>query len=219
MSKSGTFLQFPEDQEGAAPLLATKVNPFPMAIMDQSGRQISDVVPSLPVTSIDHYMIHLGHAYVHSDIHTIPAIGAGTNIQEYIIVNTTDLEVHLRGMNMVSTQGNALVELFHGVSTVTDGDAALLHNKNFDSLNTATATLTENPTGLAGDIAANLAYILLLVGGKSSGGVLNTDDDEVVLKKDEKVLLRITNNSNQADVVGFNIDFLDVGAMLAELDA
>ena len=214
MSKSGTFLQFPEDQEGAAPLLATKLNPFPVAIMDLSGRQISDIVPSLPVTSIDHVMIHYGCSFVHSELYTL---GAGL-VKDFIIVNTTAKEVHLRDLRITSTLGALAVNLHHGVTTDTDGTAVALHDKNFDTLNTATATMTEDPTVVVAPASTHV-YALLLVGSKQSGGVMSTQDDELVLKQNEKVLLRITNNAAQTDTFSLNVDFLDVGSLLEILDA
>ena len=214
MAKSGTFLQFPEDQEGAAPLLATKLTPFPFALFDSEGNQITDVIPSLVSTEVDHWLIHMGVAFEHSAFHTVPANGG---VLDHIMVNTTDLPVHLSAFLITSTQGDATLTFYQGVTSDDLGDPVALHNKHFDSPNTATLTVGHGDaiTPIANLVvpAGTERKCFLLTGAKKEGGTLPSGIDEFILKKDEKCLLRYVNNSNTDDVIVMDIGTLDVGLL------
>ena len=187
-----------------------------VALVGRQGTQLADAVPSLVMTEVTHAMAHFGYAFIHSEISTCPANGGTV---DFVLVNTTALEVHLPTMDFTSTQGNAEIIVYHGITDNDDGTPLLLHNKNLnlDDTHLGTADLYVDPTGITGDTVANEIEHILLVGGKNSGGFASTGADEIILKQNEKVLIRYTNNSNQIDTFMAKFVTLDVGAWVASL--
>ena len=182
-------------------------------ILDQFGNIIADTVgQSLVITDIDHYLIHKGLSFIYSDTLTVPATGSGTNVANFIILNTTVDEVHLKAFSFSSAQADAEIILYHGTTDNDDGTPIIPHNKNFISTNTSTASIDLNPTGIVTPVGSQVQHFIL-TGGKHSGGLADSGAEEYVMKQNEKVLLRYTNNAAQSDTVSFTITTLDVGKM------
>lgn len=176
--------------------------------LDARGAIISDVVPSSVMTEIDHYIIHKGLAFLSSD--SISVASAGT--ADFVISNTTATEVHLKDFDFTSTEGDATLVFYKGVTANADGTLLPMNNKHFDSVNTSTASVRLNPTGVNIGAATQILHFGL-VGGKKSGGLAASGSEEFVLKQNEKCLLRYTNNAAGADGVSYKITTLDVGAL------
>ena len=184
-------------------------NPMPSKIVDVNGAHISDVVPALVTTDIDHYIIHVGRAFIYSETFAVAATG-GADTANFVISNTAADEVHLKSFSFTSTQGNAEIYLYKATTSNEDGTLADIYNMNFVSTNTSTASIRMNPTGV---VAGTHIAHFLLVGGKHQGGTTESGSEEIVIKQNEKVLIQYVNNAAQADTYSFKIIFLDVGAM------
>ena len=193
------------------PVSAT--NPMPSHSVDSNGASVYDVVPSVNVTDIDHYIIHVGRSFIYSDALSVAAAG-GADTVNFVILNATDNEVHLKAFRFTSSQGNAELTMYHQVtSDAGTGTLANLHNMNFDSANLSTAEIRVDPTNVVIGAAEHQVQHFLIVGGKQSGGTADSGGEEYVLKQNEKVLLQYVNKSNQVDTYSFKIILLDVGLL------
>lgn len=184
-------------------------NPMPSGVVDTFGNMTTDSVGhSSVVTEIDHYIIHRGASFLASD--TISVASAGT--ADFVISNTTAIEVHLKDFQFTSTEGNATLIFYKGITANVDGTLIPLNDKNFITDNASTATIRLDPTGVNVGAAMQILHFGL-VGGKKSGGTAASGSEEFVLKQNEKCLLRYTNNAAGADVISYTITTLDVGAL------
>ena len=189
------------------PISAT--NPVPSGVVDTFGNSTADSVGhSSVITEIDHYIIHRGAAFLASD--TISVASAGT--ADFVISNTTAVEVHLKDFQFTSTEGDATLIFYKGVTANVDGTLVPLNDKNFITDNTSTATIRLDPTAVNIGAATQILHFGL-VGGKKSGGLAASGSEEFVLKQNEKCLLRYTNNAAGADTISYTITTLDVGAL------
>ena len=180
-----------------------------VVVMDNAGNIIADSVGrSLVITEIDHYIIHRGASFLASD--TISVASAGT--ADFVISNTTTTEVHLKDFNFTSTEGDATIVFYKGVTANADGTLLGLNDKNFITANSSVATMRLDPTGVNIGAATQILHISL-TGGKKVGGTAASGSEEFVLKQNEKCLLRYTNNAVAADTVSYTTTLLDVGAL------
>lgn len=185
----------------------TDLSQVRMVLTMPDGTIISDVVPSLPVTEIDHYLIHLGVSYLHSSPHIVGATG-GTLEQ---IFQTGITAVHLGHMHITSLLGDGKLELFKNVTSDDMGTPEVFVNKNFGSSNVSSCTIGHTPTNSATPTPAVETW--LVTGGKHSGGEQTGGHDEYVLENNTKYMLRYTNNAGQADSIVLDIGILEVGQM------
>ena len=178
-----------------------------IALFDQFGNQIADSVGhSIVTTEIDHYLIHIGKSFVHSEAVNVLA-GA---VHDELLVNTTDSEVHLKSFEYTSTQANAEVILYKGVTTSDDGTPNILLDKNFRTNNTCSSILTTDP--VITDLGTQVEHFLI-TGSKQIGGTGGSGDEEYVIKKNEKVLIRYRNNSSSTDTISMKTILLEVGVL------
>ena len=194
-------------------------DPQPVIIMDLNGDQISDVVPAVVTTEIDHWIIHLGLSFIASEVlKDASAVTAAGGIADFIIVNTTAFEVHLKDFEFKSTEGDAELIFYKGVTTSDDGAAIALNNKNFNSDFTSDATIELDPTTVNIGSATHIQHFDL-TGGKKEGGLAGSGVEEYVLKQNEKCLLRYINNAPNADRVSYKLTALNVGRIFALISA
>ena len=182
-------------------------SPLPVSILDAFNNIISDSVGhSLVTTEIDHYLIHLGKSFIHSE--KVEVVGSA--FHDHLLVNTTDSEVHIKSFLYTSTQADAEVILYKGVTTSADGTPGVLLDKNFRTNNTCSAVLTTAPA--VADLGTQVEHALV-TGNKQTGGNVSSGDEEYVIKKNEKVLIRYTNNSASTDTVSMKLILLEVGVL------
>ena len=184
----------------------TDLSQVKVVLTDLNGTIISDVVPSVVVTEIDHYIIHKGCSFIFSDSFTI---AAGATLS-FIMLNPTTEDVHLKTFVVTSSQANAEVFLYNGSTSDDMGTPLTFYNQNFSSVKTTNTQLGHTPTNLV-----NPAHVqhFLITGTKQSGGLADSGVEEYVLAQNSKVVLGITNNSGQPDVVDVKIAVLDVGQL------
>ena len=206
---------YDDDPEIHTVELVTKLQPLPVGIFDQYGNQIADSVGrSLVITDIDHYIIHRGCSFLASDTITVAPLGsAPANRADFVIHNSTEIEVHLKDFAFTSTAGDAEIILYHQITADADGTLINIHNKNFVSTKTSTATMRLDPSNVVIGAAEHQVQHFLITGGKHTGGLADSGAEEYVIKQDEKILLRYINNSNGEDKFSYKVSFLDVGKL------
>ena len=185
----------------------TDISQVRVVMTTPNGDIISDVVPSMVITEVDHWLIHMGVSYLHSSPHTVGATG-GTLDQ---IFQTGATAVHLGHMHITSTQGDGRLELFKNVTSDNMGTAEVFQNKNFGSANVSSCTIGHTPLNPVTPTAAVETW--LVTGGKHSGGEQTGGHDEYVLETNTKYMLRFTNNAGQADPIVLDIGVLEVGQL------
>lgn len=191
--------------------LLGKGKPKPFGLVDRLGKQIADIVASMPTTELDHYLIHMGVSFLHSDEHTV-ASGGGTF--EFIIQTDADTEVHLAHIHVTSTQGAGKLQLFRGVTSDDLGTPEEMLNKNHLSDKTSVLSCGHTPTNVSVAAVPKPLETWLVTGGKHSGGETSAGHDEYVLAQNEKYLLRFTNNSGgTADVITIDVGSLEIGQL------
>lgn len=191
---------------GDGTILDPYISTYSSQILDQFGNPVTDSIGhSIVVTEIDHYLVHRGVSYIYSGFTTVAANG----VKEWLLVNTTDSEVHLKYFKLTSKLADGKFEMFHAVTTTANGSALVLHNKNFTSPNLSQSALTVDPTVTA---ANHLVQGFLLLGGKHEGGSETTGAAEYILAQNEDILFRYTNASNsQVDDLELTVETLGVG--------
>ena len=180
------------------PVSAT--NPLPITNTGQA-----DVVPgSSVVTEIDHYLLHIGNAFVHKDVHTVLT---GADL-DYLLVNNSAYEVHLISWGFESTAGDADILVYKGTTTSADGSAETMHNRNNNSVKTSSAVLTEGPTVTT--VGTEIEHTMISAAKHSAGSTKAAAEEEIILKVGEKMLFRFTNNAVGSDTVSTLFHTLDV---------
>ena len=206
---------------GDAPLKidGVDVNVWALSMTDRSSLVVTeftplwhDVVPSITVTDIDHKLIHLGLAFIASEVLKGAAAIPSGGTADFVIVNPTAFEVHLKDFEFKSTEGNAELIFYKGVTSSDDGSSVPLNNKHFDSLNTSDAIMQLDPTTVSIVGATHIQHFEL-TGGKKIGGLAGSGVEEYVLKQNEKCLLRYTNNAVSSDTVDYKLTALNIGRM------
>lgn len=172
--------------------------PAPVALVDSQGQQITDVVPSIVTTEVDHWLIHKGVAFQHADVHMVTKSGGANNILEYIFQNTNvEKEVHLTEMHVESLVGEGVLEFFRGVTSDDMGTPEPMNNKNHKSANTSLLTLGHTPTNVATPTDALRTWFI--TSDKKQAGTSGRGIDEFVIAENVKYLIRYTNNSTTTD--------------------
>lgn len=183
----------------------------PVQIYSNGGIPISDVVPSVVITEIDHWLIHLGLSFIGSDtLKGLDVVPSGGGIADFTIVNPTAFEVHLKDFEFTSTEGDAELIFYRNVTSSGDGSSVPLNNKNFNSDIISDAVAQLRPTTVSTVGATHIQHFGL-VGGKKSGGLAGSGVEEYVLKQNEVCLLRYINNAVNDDAVSYKLTTLNVG--------
>lgn len=188
--------------------VVSTTKPLPVNLYAANGSVISDVVPSMVTTEVDHWLIHIGVAFTHGDVHTVVKSGGTLN---YILMNTNvGQEVHLNEIHVESLVGEGKLELFLDVTSDDMGTPEALTNKNFKSLKTSLLTLGHTPTNLVTPTPAMRTWYVS--SAKKEAGTLGRGIDEFILDENVKYLLRYTNNSTTTDdAISIIISTLEVG--------
>ena len=175
-------------------------------VVDSSGNVYEDAIPSkcMPTIEIDHYFTHAGATFSCTDEATAPALDV-----VYYLIRTNGFPVHLIHYNFVSTQANALIELFETPTTTDDGAEMTVNNKNRTSSNTSTTQVFLNPTVSPGGDGYELEHDMI-TGGKHTGGAsFDEGGYEWVLAPNTDHLLKYTNRANQNDNFTHKFVFLE----------
>lgn len=172
---------------------------------DIFGNPMVDSIGYSAVTvDIDHYLIHIGATWIHSD--TV-SVANGAN-KDFYIKNGTTGKIHVKDFSFTSTQGNAVVIMYSTPTTTANGTLQTWINKNLGlQANTPYSSIYQDPTVTA--VGTQLEHFQI-VGGKQSGGSVPGGGDEWVIPESTNILLRYTNNGPNADTMSFSIKVLDI---------
>jgi len=90
MSKSGTFLQVPSSQEGAAPRLVTETEPLPVAHFDGRGNPVASLHGAINVHDADPHR-NVYNQFLHFDTTTITtlAVAAPAGVNQLIFADAS----------------------------------------------------------------------------------------------------------------------------------
>ena len=186
------------------------ITQYPIAskILDAAGNVVSDSVNHSIVTSdIEHYLEHIGRAWVYSDT---ASVNAGANL-DILITNGASGDIHIKDYHFTSTQANATIILYGSTTTSAAGTAKTLRNKNLNYQgNTPQSSMSTGPTVTG---VGNILEATILTGNKQSGGSIEGNEDEWIIPASTKAMFRFTNNSASTDSISFWIKILDVAGL------
>lgn len=172
---------------------------------DTSGNAMVDSIGYSAVTvDIDHFLIHIGSAWIHSD--TV-SVENGAN-KDFYIKNGATKEIHIKEFTFTSSQGNATVIMYKTPTTTGNGTQQTWINKHLGlQALTPYSTIYQDPTVTA--VGTQLEHFQI-VGGKQTGGSVLGGGDEWVIPVNTNILMRYTNNGPGTDSMSFTIKVLDI---------
>ena len=176
-----------------------------VSIKTSGGVIIEDILPSMVITTIDHWLVHTGVSYTASDTVSVPSGASYT----FYLRNTVSTGTHMTVYSFVSTQGDASVNFYEGSTVADDGDIVPPRNNNRTYSDSAEVEVFANASTTA--LGTQLEHDII-TGGKQSGGS-GGSVDEWVLDQNTDYSIVYTNNSGQADVVSYHFDFLEVNLL------
>jgi hypothetical protein len=176
-----------------------------VVLCDDFGNVISDTIGhSIIVTDVDHYMIHIGASWVHSDR---VSVTNGAN-KDILIKNGTTGEIHIKDFVYTSALANGYLTLYKNPTISANGTQKTLINKHLGKQSlTPYSAIYQDPT--ITDVGTFLETYSV-IGSKQDGGTVPGGGDEWVIPASTNMLLRFTNNGPGTDTVTFAIKLLDI---------
>ena len=175
------------------------------SIKTSGGVVIEDVVPSLVTTEIDHWMAHVGAAYLLSDFMIIPAGGS----TEFLFRNTTSSGSHMQHFIFISTQADAEISLYESSTVAFVGTTTVMRNANRNYPDSSEIQVFINASTT--DLGVQLEHDII-TGTKQTGGS-GGSTHEWILAEDTDYIIQYINNSGQEDHMTYHFDFLEVGLL------
>lgn len=176
-----------------------------VGIKVSDGTIVQDIIPSIVVTDVDHWIAHQGAAYIVSDAITVGA----TDNYEFLFRNLTSDGTHLVHFTFTSTQGDAEITLYENSTVAFVGVTSLPHNANRNYADVSEVIVFTNTSTTA--FGTQLEHDII-TGGKQSGGS-GGSTHEWVLAEDKNYVINYVNNSAQADTITFHLDFLELNLL------
>lgn len=176
-----------------------------VSIKTSSGIIIEDILPSMVITTIDHWLVHMGVSYTASDTLSVPA-GA---TYEFYLRNNVSTGTHMTTYSFVSTQGDAAIDFYEESTVAFNGATSIPRNNNRTYSDSAEVEVFTNASTTA--LGLQLEHDII-IGGKQAGGS-GGSVDEWVLNQNTNYVIRYINNSGQADMISYHFDFLEVNLL------
>lgn len=158
-------------------------------VVGKSG--IDAVTEAQESISVEHHEIHEGNHFNYCDYALAQA--AAVVIEFVLTVPDSTKWPHLT-FGVTASEG-ATIELFEGVTNITNGASITPRNNNRNSATVSNVTILKDPTTVTPTIRA----AGFLAGGAREAGITNRDKENI-LKQDEKYLVRITSLAAQNDI-------------------
>jgi len=162
-----------------------------------------------PKTNIDiimdynHYKIHDSQMY---NISFSDTIAAAATKEFYMYTGTGEPHIKFD----VTTDGQAKIEMYEGITVSANGTSVTVHNMHRDSTDSCAAVVFAAPTWSTNSEIL-LAVDLIPGSGKNASQIGSTArvDTEWIFKSDEKYLLRITNQAGSTITAYVNCEFYE----------
>jgi len=173
---------------------------------DQLQRRWDHVTKSIAIIGTCHRAVHKGVAF-----HTVYSELIGAGDTGYLVFETGDRYVHLKGIVVAADGEKFLAEFLEDV-TVEDGTLLTGHNRNRNSLNTPTMTVRHSPTSVSGGVLLDQFYMPGGYGTLPHAPTIGadvSDDLEWILKPNTVYVFALTNNGESDATVYIKVTWTE----------
>jgi hypothetical protein len=162
--------------------------------------RIDTATHTLQTIEYEHHEIHLGSSFTCS---YTADIGNGANMDIEIVTPDTTEWAHFLYELEVEAESHLTI---YEASTLTEGTALVVHNRDRNSATANTTLVYHTPTGITtGTTKIREAHI---GSGKTIGGG-NRGTQEFILKRNTKYLIRITNATTSNNYMSIKLDWYE----------